>query len=254
MSLAPRLIAVALLASGALGCDEGAVFVTESDSAGADARGGDSAGGTDTLPQGQVPDGVTIPGPGCGPPLTGQETQAPSVPWKGFVYGGKTYTCNECPQGVRPNDGQWRHIDGRTEDPDVPLDDSYRERLTMSGNTWTFHSDGVDSATGAFEEQTVSGWYFCGDESEIPYKGLVFYTTEVANPGAFGWEEGIVISADLFTDGTGTGLLFVWRDGISPPPGIQDVYCRIGTTVTVPASDDGSTPATQKACTDPFAQ
>ena len=82
----------------------------------------------------------------------------------------------------------------------------------------------------------------------------VFYTTEVANPGAFGWEEGIVISADLFTDGTGTGLLFVWRDGISPPPGIQDVYCRIGTTVTVPASDDGSTPATQKACTDPFAQ
>lgn len=235
----------------AAGCDEGAVFVTESDTSSPDA---DTAGGTKDattdLPQGTIPDGGVTPGANCGPVIPDQNTKGPKVPWKGFAYEGKTYTCNECPSGLQLQEGRWRHIDGKTEDPDVPLDDDYRERLELSGNTWTFTSDGVDSFTNTFESQTVSGWYFCGDSSEIPSRGSVFVATSVSNPGAFGWQQGIVISAELLTDGSQTGMLFNWRDGIAAGKATQDIYCRIGAEVSVEGV--GGAPSTKKLCKDPF--
>ncbi|MEZ4269208.1 MAG: hypothetical protein R3F39_22865 [Myxococcota bacterium] len=252
--LLPSLAAALILV--AAGCDEGAKFVTESDTSIADA---DAASGdvpvttTDVatdLPQAHVPDATITPGPNCGPVIPNQNTKGPKVPWGGLVYEGKTYTCNECPGGLQIQEGRWRHIDGKTEDPDVPLDDDYRERLELSGNTWSFVSDGTDSFTNTFETQTVSGWYFCGDASEISTRGSVFVVTSVANPGAFGWQEGIVITAELLMDGPLSGMIFNWRDGIAPGGSTQDLYCRIGSTVSVEGT--GGAPNSQKLCKDPF--
>ncbi len=242
--------ALALVAAACAVPGGGAKFVIES--ADADVVAGDAPVTTTDMAADlpQAPDGAITPGPGCGPVLAGENTKGPKVPWGGFSYEGKTYACNECPAGLQIQEGRWRHIDGKTEDPDVPLDDNYRERLEFSGNTWTFHSDGTDSFTDTFETQTVSGWYFCGDPSEIPSRGSVFVATSVSNPGAFGWEEGIVISAELLMDGGQTGMLFNWRDGIAPGAATQDVYCRIGAEVSVEGV--GGAPRTTKLCKDPF--
>lgn len=232
-------------------CDEGPVFVVESDTA--DTSASKDVAATADLPPSGVPDGVVVPGPNCGPVLTGQDTKGPTVPWNGFTYDGKTYTCNECPSGLKIEEGRWRHIDGKSLDPEVPLDDDYRERFELSGNTWTFQSDGIDAFTNTFEAQTVSGFYFCGDKSEISSRGKVFVATSVSNPGAFGWEVGVVITADLLIDGARSGMLFQWWDGITKSSSTQDLYCRIGSTVQVPV--DPNAPegaAVNKPCSDPF--
>lgn len=241
MRVLVHLATAALVSFLAAGCDQGAVFTTEADSSVKDA--------TPDLPQGTVPDGTITPDPSCGPVIPNQNTKGASVPWTGFNYEGETYTCNACPAGLKDQEGRWRHIDGKTGDPDIPLDDNYRERLELAGNTWNFKSDGIDSLTERSESQTVSGWYFCGDPSEIPSLRKVFVATSVSNSGAFGWQEGIVISADLMMDGP-TGLLFNWRDGIGPGQGIQDIYCRIGSEVRVEGVAGAA--STMKLCEDPF--
>ncbi len=166
------------------------------------------------------------------------------VPWTGLACHDAIYQCNRCPGGDDHIVGEWRHIHGGTEDPDTPLDDNYRERLVFDGNTWSQHSTGFDIVLGKDLTVDVAGWYFCGDKPEIDSKASVFLTTEVSYEGGFGWETGLVFSAEPLKDGPDK-LLFYWREGLEEGPYTADIYCRIGSEITTLAGET-------KDCTDPF--
>jgi len=179
----------------------------------------------------------------CESPVS-EEVLGATVPWTGLACEDVTYSCNRCPGGDVHLVGTWRHIHGGTEDPETPLDDGYRERLVFDGNTWSQHSDGFDIVLGENLTVDVEGWYFCGDKPEIDNKATVFMATSVSYEGGFGWEAGLVFSAEPLKDGADK-LLFRWREGLNAGPYTDDIYCRIGSEIETLAGET-------KACTDPF--
>ena len=179
----------------------------------------------------------------CESPIS-EEVLGTTVPWTGLACEDAVYQCNRCPGGDVHLVGEWRHIHGATEDPDTPLDDDYRERLVFDGNTWSQHSTGFDIVLGKSLTVDVEGWYFCGDKPEIDNKANVFLATDVSYEGGFGWESGLVFSAEPLKDGADK-LLFRWREGLNEGPYTDDIYCRIGSEIETLAGET-------KACTDPF--
>lgn len=192
-----------------------------------------------------LPDGPITRNEACDDP--DPKDRGIQVPWKGFVYEGKTYTCNRCPGGDHDLVGVWRHIHGNTEDPDTPLDDGYRERLSFDGNTWHQEASGFDNVLEQQLSIDIQGWYFCGDAPEIPSKINVFIADHVSPEGAFGWTSGSVFGADPLKQGPDK-LLFQWfdpDDGLRTANPINDVYCRVGAVIQTFAGEE-------KLCPDPF--
>ena len=173
-------------------------------------------------------------------------TSENSIPWQGFQVNGTTYTCNRCPEGTAIFQGDWRAMyDRESSDPNVPydLDPTMRETLTMDGNTFRMHLSGMD--LGAPTEAYVDGWVFCSDKPETVNKAVFFVVTSAVPEGAFGWETGLVFTADVMADGN--GLFMGWYEGIVTVGGQAwggtQEYCPIGGN-----SADGI------SCDDPFAQ
>ena len=189
-------------------------------------------------------DGPVVANAACEGPVSG-ESLGTTVPWYGLQCGETVYTCNRCPGGDYYLVGEWRHIHGGTEDPDTPLSDNYRERLTFDGNTWSQHSSGYDIVLEREITVDITGWYFCGDKPEIQNKVNVFIVDTVSEEGAFGWESGMVFGADPLKDGADK-LLFQWSEGLNEGAVTNDIYCRIGTEL-VPLRGGEA-----KACADPF--
>jgi len=144
---------------------------------------------------------------------------------------------------------QWRAVFGTSDDPDEPYgpDPTFKERMDFAGNTFQWTLSGKDPLpSGPTVNATISGWYWCGDQPEVPNKTVWFVLTSVQPEGSFGWETGFVFTADVLFNGTidPTGLLLGWYDGVvianGPPYGGTAPYCRIGENYY------------GKACTDPF--
>ena len=90
----------------------------------------------------------------------------------------------------------------------------------------------------------ITGWYFCGDKPEVPDNANVFFVDTVSYEGGFGWETGMVFSADPLK-ANADQLLFRWREGLNEGPFTDDLYCRIGAEIKTVAGET-------KTCTDPF--
>lgn len=166
------------------------------------------------------------------------------IPWQGFEYEGKTYTCNTCRGGAPNIVGTWRFVDFDTEDPDTPLTGDYKETLTFDGNTWTQHSSGIDS--GSFVDATISGWYFCGIAPEVNNSAKIFITESVTPEGAFGWDSGIVFSALTLKQGNDK-LDFSFWTGLNTGNHYDALYCRVGAVIK-------TLNGTEKFCPDPFSE
>ena len=188
--------------------------------------------------------GPVVAHPDCEGPVSDTVFGDNNLPWHGLVCDDKVYTCNRCPFGDHDLVGSWRHVHGATEDPDTPLDDGYRERLSFDGNTWTQHSTGYDIILEQEVTLDVAGWYFCGDKPEVPDKANVFYVDTVSFEGGFGWESGLAFSADPLKANLDQ-LLFRWQEGLNEGPYTDDLYCRIGANIKTVAGET-------KTCTDPF--
>lgn len=177
----------------------------------------------------------------CDPPHPGDF--GAKVPWRGFEYESKTYTCNRCPGGDEFVQGEWRVVHGETEDPETPLSDDYKEVLTFDGNVWRQHASGID--LGKPVDAWIEGWYFCGDKSEVADQQKVFVVTSVVPEGAFGFTSGIVFTGKTFGGGAGDQLLFNYFVDFNSGANYNDVYCRVGKTVKNLEGD-------AKFCADPF--
>lgn len=161
------------------------------------------------------------------------EIYGPSLKWMGFQHGGTTYTCNRCPGGADLLQGTWRAVFGENDDVDEPydLDPTYREKWEVVGNTFRWTQEGKDPLPNGPNTYTViEGWYFCGDQPEVPNKTDWFVITKMEPEGAFGWETGFVFTADIL--GEPTSFLLGWYDGVvtvnGPNWGGSAYYCRVG--------------------------
>ena len=177
----------------------------------------------------------------CGP--ADSSTYGPSLPWQGFTHQDKTYTCNRCPGGDPVIQGSWRAVFDET-DPTLPYDQdpTYQERLIFDGNRFTMDMDGKD--LGEQVRATVTGWYFCSAKPETGNASKFFILTSVEPEGAFGWETGMVFTADLLSNELQTALFFGWYPQVVTQGGENyggtQPYCRTGTLVG------------EKPCDDPF--
>ncbi|NUN15490.1 MAG: hypothetical protein HUU55_17840 [Myxococcales bacterium] len=218
--------------------------------------GGDSSGDNDTnqpetdtaSPDVQVAEDMSNDielverNPACGEYDDG--VYGKKVPWQGFEYEGKNYTCNTCRGGAPNIVGTWRFVDFDTEDPDTPLTDNYKETLTFDGNTWTQHSSGIDA--GQFVDATISGWYFCGIAPEVNNSAKIFITESVVPEGAFGWNSGLVFSALTLKQGNDK-LDFNFWTGLNTGSNYDALYCRVGAVIK-------TLNGTEKLCPDPFSE
>lgn len=162
-------------------------------------------------------------------------TYGKKVPWQGYQDGATFYSCNVCRGGYKVSQGKWRLVDGESMDPITPLDPGQAELLTIDGNTFTDHITGQD--LGKPVDQTITGWYFCGDPAEIPSMNAVFVIETAVPDGAFANKAGSSFQA-LVGSGVGnTDLLVLGLDATH-----AYVYCKVGSTIN------------GHPCTDPFAK
>lgn len=201
----------------------------------------DTGGGLPNIDQ-FLPAGPVTRKASCKDPNPGDFGE--SLPWKGFEYEGKTYTCNLCPTGDEYIQGEWRVVFGDTEDPDTPLTDGYKEVLTFEGNVWRQHTIGKD--LGKTVESWMTGYYFCGDVAEVPDQQKVFVVTSVTPEGAYGWTSGLVFSGKTFKQGSDK-LLFNYYTEFLAGANYNDLYCRIGKEVETLSG-------AKKYCGDPFSE
>ena len=159
------------------------------------------------------------------------------TPWDGQVCAGKTYTCNSCRGGYPVDQGAWRAIDFKTEDPTTPLANGYKEVLTFDGNTWQMKMQ--DSVKGKTVDSLVEGWFWCSDTTELKSQSAVFVVTKTEPASASIWPQGSSFTGDLKHNGDdllALGFYFGFQSGDHG----EAIYCRIGSKVN------------GKACSDPF--
>jgi hypothetical protein len=160
--------------------------------------------------------------------------------WPGkFSAGGKSYTKDACPNGRKELQGSWRQVDSQTEDPATPFSDGTKEVITFDGNTFTDHLAGPDN--GKLTEQTSSGWYWCGDPSELSSGHNVVVLEKASPEGAFGNSSGDIFSAEWLTQGPNQ-MAYGLFSGFEGKSNGSYFYCRIGSTVN------------GHCCNDPFAK
>ncbi len=190
-----------------------------------------------------IPDTPPTPNPECKAPI--DEDLGDYYEWDGFTHDGKTFSCNFCPKGHPDFQGSWRAIfDRQGDDPTIPYDKdpTYKEKLEIHGNAFTWTMDGDD--LGKNVHAVVKGWYWCGSKPEVYNESRVIVVTSVEPEGAFGWEKGVVITADILYSQP-NGLLYADYGGFVTEAGsnwvLNQPYCRIGLQYG------------GKACDDPFA-
>ncbi|MBI5610668.1 MAG: hypothetical protein HY902_17460 [Deltaproteobacteria bacterium] len=163
-------------------------------------------------------------------------TYGKKVPWQGYTAEGTLLSCNVCRGGYQNLNGSWRFIDFKTEDPATPVDP---ELLTFDGNTYTDRIRGDDG--GKQVEQTSNGWYFCGDNVEIPSMDSIFVIEKATPDGAFGNHAGSFWRASVKTNGNDLIALGL-SEGLTGNIIGEYLYCRVGSTIN------------GHPCTDPFAK
>ncbi len=157
----------------------------------------------------------------------------------GFAAGNKTYGKDTCPGGDAKIAGRWRLVDGNTEDPATVLTGATTaEMLTFDGNTFIDHIAGVDQGSPA--NQTMTGWYFCADASELASKDYGMHIDTATPSGAFGNSSGDVWFATVLMQG-GDQLGIAVSDASDKNPSGILLYCRVGSTIN------------GHCCNDPFA-
>ena len=235
------LLSIAILCAGGCSGDDGdkgadvAASDTNSTDAASDAVGSDGANiDAGTADSGSSSADVGARNPQCGKFDDG--VNGKKIPWVGFLYDKLNFTCNSCRGGYPKVVGKWRLVDGKTEDPRVPLKSkdgtAYAEYLEFDGNTWTNTIVGVD--LGKPVTATITGWYFCSDKAELPGAPAVFVQQKVSPEGAFGNTSNSVWRADILTSGKDRMLLNdVGYDGLLKAGTGDFAYCRVGSTVDV---------------------
>lgn len=221
---------------------------TETDSNGSSDGGGD----TDTTdpstisPCTGVNTNVTVttpnPNPSCDP---GEIDRGPfgfvTYPWGGRTIGGKAYTCNKCPGGIRDFQGKWR-AHGFTSDGEIDYslgavagsDDA--ELLFIDGNT--FYSRIYDLQ----EDKTVElhGWFFCGQQPEQADEHLFWVVLDATPDGTWGYTAGTIFESDVILSWANDRKLITWFDDLGANTSADIGYCQIGTA------------AGGQLCNDPF--
>jgi len=175
--------------------------------------------------------------PGCTGPIADSPPGC-HTGWTGFSYGDKTFTCNNCPDGDPVAQGLWRFIDFQTEDPSTPLGDGYGELLAVDGNTWHLHMKGQDRGKPA--DVRVDGWYMCTDGVEMKNKDKIFVVTGMDRDGGFGWNKGLVFTAQFMVNGPDLLAFAMYKDFGKTWYG-DALYCRVGSVIK------------GKPCNNPFA-
>lgn len=229
----------------------------ESSGGGDDNGGGsDVAAGTDTatpedvpvatdfatgdLPSVFVPDEAPDPNPACVSDRIDGDPTAASVAWKGLSYKGYLFTCNYCPEGDALIQGKWRFYNATEEDPTIPTPEEYAETLEIEGNRWTVRIDGPDESIGQRVQVVAEGWYFCGDQPEVPDKTKIFVTTSADPEGGYGYETNLVFRGYTLQRGEpGTDTLLRLYDELcyeTSPASCKETYqdlgyCKIGETI-----------------------
>jgi hypothetical protein len=182
---------------------------------------------------------------GCAAPLT--DNPGAAYPWTGFTHAGTTYTCNRCPSGRTQWHATWRAIFvGADNELDVdaahPSDASYTETLEFNGNAFRNVIHGTD--LGQTVTAVIEGWYFCGQKPEVNNESTFIIVTSVTPPGAFGFDEGLLYTADILGTEAGESILYSYYEDVvtSSGPGWAGTqpYCRVGVNYF------------GKPCTDPF--
>lgn len=214
----------------------GGTTATAVDDGGSSSNGGGSSGGGGSGGGSVTSDGSSTTGDGgaggsSGSGGTGGGAQptmsAPATP---ITFGGKSYSKNACPSGDKLLTGSWRLVDGKTEDPDTPLNGATTaEKLIFKGSGFIDKISGNDR--GSNVTQVSEGWYFCADATELPSKHYGVHI-EKANPnGAFGNEAGSGWFGEfLMKNPNQMAVLVSDSSDKNPAPGYL-FYCRIGSTV-----------------------
>lgn len=162
-------------------------------------------------------------------------------PWGGFSVGGKTYTCDACPNGHGDMQGSYRfhgYDDGNaTERVDYSYPDpaEYKEVVKIDGNTfYTAVEDNIEGHSAYY----TRGWYFCTQPPENGSKHIFWVSLDSDDPAQ---RTSVSETDPILSDGPNNTLLFFY-DEVGGSTGTVRLYCRIG------SQRDGQT------CTDPFAQ
>ena len=182
--------------------------------------------------------------PECDP--ADPEGEGAKIPWEGFQRGDTWYTCNTCRSGLEDLQGTWRLVDFATEDPDVALQDDWRQTFTFDGNTW--RQDARWVTDGVAHEASMEGWYWCSSKPEVGNETKVFIVTALTPSDAFGYAPGYVFTTDLLNSTEGGDKLAFWfYEGFNTGDQVAEIYCRIGGDVT---TLEGAV----KPCTAPWTQ
>ncbi|MGB0589611.1 MAG: hypothetical protein ACPGU1_08040 [Myxococcota bacterium] len=182
--------------------------------------------------------------PDCDP--ADPEGDGAKVPWEGFQRGDTWYTCNTCRSGLEDLQGTWRLVDFATEDPDVVLQDDWRQTFTFDGNTW--RQDARWVSDGVAQEASMEGWYWCSSKPEVGNETKVFIVTALTPTDAFGYAPGYVFTTDLLNSTEGGDKLAFWfYEGFNTGEQVAEIYCRVGDDVTTLDGD-------VKSCAAPWVQ
>lgn len=166
-----------------------------------------------------------------------------NYPWGGLSAGGKTWTCNKCPGGIRDFQGKWR-AHGFTPDGEIDYslgsdagpDDA--EILFIDGNT--FYNRIYDRQEGQTVE--LRGWFFCGQQPEQANEHLFWVVLDAVPDGTWGYTAGTVFESDVILSWANDRKLITWFDDLGASTSADIGYCQIGTS------------AGGQFCNDPFAE
>jgi hypothetical protein len=163
-----------------------------------------------------------------------------AYPWGGATIGGRTFTCNGCPNGLPILQGRFR-VHGYLPDSDTV---DYREPDPVTDLAWILFIDGNTFFTIEYDAQRQRtswsrGRYFCSMKAENGAKHLYWQDLESSNSASVGqWTR----TDTILSSGGGKNLLIKFFNSVntSDASGIDFPFCKIGTTT------DG------QLCNDPF--
>lgn len=177
---------------------------------------------------------VTTPTPnaGCDQTKVDNGNNGAKYPFGGLEVGGKSYTCDKCPTGLKEFQGKWRAhgfaADETTPDYDLGSDASTgdAEILFIDGNTW--YSQIHDKQL----QQSVEtrGWLLCSQKPEHPNEHLFWTTLSAVPAGTLGANNGDINESDVILSSGSDKVLIAWYDEVGGNTSVQIGYCKVGTS------------------------
>ncbi len=142
-----------------------------------------------------------------------------SYPWGGLTAGGKSFTCNSCPNGLEGFSGVWRAFGDEDFSIGSGANDTDIDRLAIDGNTFFGYTrfDGVESE--------FRGWFLCSQQPEHPNEHLYWVVLDASGPL---YTAGAVYRTNRILSSGDDQRLLEYFDDLETTSSFLLPYCRIG--------------------------